>query len=582
MSRRNKDRNRTQVAATMSATDAIPSGDSALVSQFMSAMDSYQNGPARLGEGTNNQVNSGAYPLTRITNDYMLMLSLYRSVSVVRRIVDCKAEDILKDFPKLSSQITPQQIDLFEKVVRKTGTLEGLRTALKWGRLFGGGVGLICLKGVKDLMEPLAVEDVEPGSYLGILPLDRWSGVTPGPSLITDISYPPDFGLPEWYACVMGNSVVNVHHTRLLRFTGRELPLWERQTVLYWGLSEVEPIWDSLRINDYTKWNISSLVTRAQIFWMVDKELAAIQSGLGGNNAAFVRRVQRMKALSDAMNNQGLGILGEGGDVKQHTFSFGGLADIREKQMMDLASDAGYPFEILYGRQSGLGSNGESGLQLYYDGIEQARKQESGPKMDKLIPVIAMSTFGEVPDDLDYTWPPVRTMSNKERAELADKTTTAIVSLYNSDLLTKKEARMEQKQASDANGLCSNITDEALAATPDKYASELGGGELDLPNDGESSATDAAPLKDAKGTRDEVAELMERRSFGELATGYNFATYSRHDGDIQLTVRFEDDVVKDVTAVFAGNNDRSKWKKPNSETRKGWEGVWDFAQAYGD
>jgi DNA topoisomerase-1 len=53
---------------------------------------------------------------------------------------------------------------------------------------------------------------------------------------------------------------------------------------------------------------------------------------------------------------------------------------------------------------------------------------------------------------------------------------------------------MEQKQASDANGLCSNITDEALAATPDKYASEMGGGELDLPDDGEGSAADAAAM----------------------------------------------------------------------------------------
>jgi hypothetical protein len=144
--------------------------------------------------------------------------------------------------------------------------------------------------------------------------------------------------------------------------------------------------------------------------------------------------------------------------------------------------------------------------------------------------------------------------------------------LYNADLLTKKEARKELKQASDANGLCSNITDEAIAATPDKYASEIGGGELDLPHDNETSAADAAPL-DVEGTRDEVAELMERRSFGELATGYNFATYSRHDGDIQLTVRFGDDVVKDVTAVFAGNDDRSKWNKPNAETRTGWEGL---------
>lgn len=81
---------------------------------------------------------------------------------------------------------------------------------------------------------------------------------------------------------------------------------------------------------------------------------------------------------------------------------------------------------------------------------------------------------------------------------------------------------------------------------------------------------------DSKGTKEDVASLMERRSFGTGLKGYNFQVYYRHDGDTQLTVRFKDGLVKDVTCVRAGNDG------DGVETRKGWSGLWSFAQAYGD
>ena len=558
------------------------------------ATDSYRNVPARLGDGTPNQTESGDYPMIRRSFDFMLFLSLYRGSWIVRKVVDGVAEDMLKDFPVLNSQITPKDVKRFDKTVKDTGTLEAMRSALKWGRLFGGGVGLICIKGVKDLSEPLIVDEIEPDSYRGLIALDRWSGVTPGSELISDLDNPKEFGLPMYYQCTTDAGTVKVHHSRVLRFAGRELPKWEAQCDQYWGLGEPEILFDELKKNDYASWNIISLLTRAQIMSVTDADLASKMSGLGSTNKAYEQYVARMEVMSQAMNNQGLMVLGKDGVLHSNTYSFGGVADVWERCQLSLAAASGIPFEILFGRQSGLGSNGESGLQVYYDSIEQKRSRELGPQVQKLMPVVCMSALGEVPDDLDYTWPPVRTMSNKDRAELADKTSTAIATLYNADLLTKKEARMEQKQASDANGLCSNITDEAIAATPDKFASELGGADMPpLEDESGASAADAAMVDawgkgaeqvgpDARGTREDVAELMERRSFGELAKGYNFATYARHDGDIQITVRFANDVVKDVTAVFAGNDDRSKWGKNNAETRTGWTGLWEFAQAYGD
>jgi hypothetical protein len=124
------------------------------------AIDAYSNPAARIGYGTPNLVNGAQYPLTRMTHNYMLLLSLYRSEWLVRKVVDAFAEDMLKSFPTISSDITPEEIGKFEKTVRKTGTLGQLLRALKWGRLFGGGIALPIIDGQKDLSEPLDIDSV--------------------------------------------------------------------------------------------------------------------------------------------------------------------------------------------------------------------------------------------------------------------------------------------------------------------------------------------------------------------------------------------------------------------------------------
>jgi len=87
--------------------------------------------------------------------------------------------------------------------------------------------------------------------------------------------------------------------------------------------------------------------------------------------------------------------------------------------------------------------------------------------------------------------------------------------------------------------------------------------------------------KDAMGTPQEVADLMERRSFQEEARHDDYAIYSRHDGKISLTVRFEGGKVRDSTLTLM-SGERGEDRKESATTEEGFEGVWHAAQAYGD
>ena len=90
--------------------------------------------------------------------------------------------------------------------------------------------------------------------------------------------------------------------------------------------------------------------------------------------------------------------------------------------------------------------------------------------------------------------------------------------------------------------------------------------------------TASSPVeKDAKGTPQEVADLMMYRSFGEDAKHKDYAIYSRHDGEISIMVRFRDGRVRDATCTMVGREGGT-----SSKTKEGFQGVWEFAQSWGD
>jgi len=438
--------------------------------------DSYQNVAARTGNGTPNLVNTGNYPIVRLTEQYPLILSLYRSSWIVRKIIDQVANDVFKAFPVLDFDLTPEQVSLFRNVLLKTRTIPRLRSLAKWGRLFGGAGAIIAIEGHNDLRKPLELDDVEVGSYKGLIVLDRWSGIIPGPEINSDINDPESFGLPTYYNCIMDAGNVTVHHSRILRFTGRELPQWEVQVELYWGMSEVEVIFDELKKRDYSSWNIVSLLTRAQVLTIKEPMLATMMSGAGASNDAYNMFIQRMEMISQQLNNNGLLVLGKDGQLDGKSYGFGGISDVYREFMKDLAAATGIPYEVIFGRNQGMGgemgNNGGASLQIYDNMVEEKRISEANPVIDKLLPVICMSCFGQVAEDLAYHWTPIRALTEKERYDLAKSAVESVLMGYNADLLTKKEARAELANGSGTHGLF-NITQEAVAATPDLYASEV-------------------------------------------------------------------------------------------------------------
>jgi phage-related protein (TIGR01555 family) len=313
-------------------------------------------------------------------------------------------------------------------------------------------------------------------------------GIYPKLDLISDIN-DPDYGLPEYYEVTDMSTMetVEIHHSRLLRFPGRELPYWEEAAETYWGASELEHVFEELAKRDNTSWNIASLIFRASILATKTKGLDVMLS-LGDTDAQsdFYKTQQ---AINTMLNNNSLLHLGAEDDLAQLNYTFSGINDIYESFMLDISGASEIPVTRLFGRSpAGLNATGENDSRNYYEMIENQQESKMNPVLDKLLPVMFMSEFGEVPDDLDYRYLPVQSPTEDKLAELVGKKVTAVKDAYDSGIINQKIAMKELKQMSDSTGMFTNITDEDIEGASTDFIDEklassigLGGGGNEVP-----------------------------------------------------------------------------------------------------
>lgn len=459
-------------AARQIQTDALKSGR--VIDK--QSLDAFTNALARVGFGTSNLLEGTNYVNTRFTRQYNLIQALYRSNWIARKVVDCPAEDMLKNWLTIDSELSPEDIDKFDRKIDLTGTHEKLLQAIKWGRLFGGAGAVIIIKGQGNQLDRLLdPESIEIGAYQGLLSFDRWSGITPSAEINGNIENPLEFGLPEYYTVTTETAkTFRVHASRVLRFIGRDVPQWEWQAEQRWGISEYEVMYDELKKRDNTSWNIASLVFRANILALKQKSLSEMLSGIGKSPAAQQQFYNTLSAQTQLMSNQGMMVLPEDGGLETHQYSFGGINDIYVSFMLDICGATEIPMSRLFGRSSsGLSGTNEGDEHSYYDLISAKQKRELNPQLKKLFPIIMMSELGEIPDDLDWHFNPVRSMSNEEMAELASKKTTAIVEGFNAGLYGQKTGLKELKAISEETGMFSNITDKMIKDASDETVSPM-------------------------------------------------------------------------------------------------------------
>lgn len=433
--------------------------------EAVTTLDAFSNALYRLGYGSQSPLEATEYPLTRMTDNYALLNSLYRDNWVVQNVVGLMVDDMLREWYKLKGDISPEMQDSLAVLERKTRMRDRLNAGLRWGRLYGGAAGLIMVKGQEDMERPLDVDMVFPGAFLGLYILDRWMGITTTNGLVMEAGEP----VPEYYSITdaRGNTVARVHHSHVIRFTGRDLPEIERQAEMYWGESEVEALYKEVVAHDNVSANMAALTFQANINTMEIKGLEQLFSM--GSTQMQRRFWNTMQAQSVMRSNFGVQLVEEGTKLTNQQYSFAGLQDVYESMCLNLCGASHYPMTKLFGRSpAGMNATGESDLKNYYDYVDSQRETKLRPALQKLLPIMAMSAWGFVPDDLDFTFPPLWTPTATETAEIALKKAQAIRDTFQAGLFGADTAMKELKKLEEETGMFGSLSDEEIAAAAGK------------------------------------------------------------------------------------------------------------------
>lgn len=447
MSRSSKSRRSipaTQKQTANTSKKTATSGLLALASAL--GMDGFVNTAAFLGEASPLMASSG-FQRSNLTGQPEKLTVMYRESWLAMRIVDMPSEDMTRSWYRLSTEMEDDELDLLRRLEARHSIKQEIANAIRWARLYGGSIAIMAIRGQEDIMDqPLSLNDVLPGDFRGLLVVDRAQGIQPSMELVTDLN-DPDYGYPKYYDLSddtgdMGT--IRVHHSRVLRFVGRELPRMETVNENYWGASELEHVYDELQKRNTTSANIAQLLFQANV--------TTLKMGDFGESLALGTDEQRenvIKAIE--LENRfrtsfGLQLLSAGDTMENFQYTFSGISDIYEQFMMDICGAAEIPATKLFGRNpAGMNSTGESDLRNYYESISGMQERYLRPALERLVPVEAMSCWGIVPDDLEIVFEPIAAVTPAERAELTAKLSEPILKAYEIGLITRGEAIAELK-----------------------------------------------------------------------------------------------------------------------------------------
>lgn len=448
-------------------------------------IDGFQNFAARLGVGPargecgteDNLLSKGHYEPNLITRNRMQLEWAYRGSWIVGQVIDTIPKDMTRAGVSITTNEQAEVIPDLKTMISQLQIMTAFSKTIRWGRLYGGAVGIMQIEG-QDLSKPLSIDSVGKDQFKGITVYDRWQIM---PSLTELIRVGPDMGLPKFYDIVSGTNIndpgaepmgesdgqsasgrVRVHHSRLFRMIGIELPFFQAITEMLWGESVLERMWDRLIAFDDATMNTVGLIHRANLRTVGIEGLREILAAGGEAQRALEAQFEMMRQFQ---SNEGITLLDKLDEFASTSYSFAGLPDTLIQVSQQVSGAAEIPLVALFGQSpAGMNATGEADIRLYYDRINAKQEFEMRNPFDKVLRVMWRSLTGKPsPKDLAFTFTPLWQMSAKDKADVAKANVETILAAHQEGAIDLSTTMLELKQNSSETGLFTHITDEAIA-----------------------------------------------------------------------------------------------------------------------
>lgn len=406
-------------------------------------LDGLRNLVAGLGS-SRDKAASASYYLT-IPDDQQLQAA-YRTSGLARKIVDIPAQDACREWREW--QAGADEISAIEAEESRLRVQGLVRQAKILARL-NGGAAIYIGTGEVDPSKPLNPETIRRDGlqYLTVLPKSR---VAAG-DIVTDPRL-PGFGKPSFYQLDAG---VRVHPSRLVVLHGRELPEIDMASAASgWGDSVLTSTLEAVKAVDSVAANILALTYEASVDVI---SVPNFSENLRSGGPEYERNViQRFQLALQAKSNTRALLLDAEEEYAQKSASFSSLDALWDRFMQTVSAVSDIPMTRLFGQSpAGLNATGEGDQKNYHDAIKVIQTLEMQPAMAVLDECLIRSALGSRPEEVFYNWRPLGQPSAKERAEVADKITSAFERVYRMEGLVPEEPL--------AKALINSLTESGIA-----------------------------------------------------------------------------------------------------------------------
>jgi phage-related protein (TIGR01555 family) len=425
-------------------------------------VDSFQNFQARLGIGTGNLNDCSQYGFNPITRNRLGLENCYRGSWIAGKAVDSIAEDMTRKGVEIHSDDSPEQLQDFEKENKRLQTWKQLKETIKWSRLYGGSIGFMMIDG-QDPSTPLKIDRVGEGQFKGLLPMDRWLVQPSLNDLVSD--YGPDYGKPCYYETVTtaygGIPRMVMHHSRIIRFEGIELPYWQKISENWWGQSVLERLWDRLVAFDSVTTGAAQLVHKAHLRTL---SIEGLRDAILMGGQAVQGILQQVAMIRGLQTIEGMTVIDSKDKFETHQYAFSGLDDLLLQFGQQLSGALDIPLVRLFGQSpAGLSATGESDMKVYREGIKQRQESDAASSVDKLYRVQYRSKFGKnPPKSWELEFKSLDEMTDVEKGAATLTVVDAITKAFDSQIIDAAQALRELRALSRVTGYFSSISDEDI------------------------------------------------------------------------------------------------------------------------
>lgn len=365
----------------------------------------------------------------------------YSSNDICKRIANEMPDDAVREWIKFSHE-NAGLCEKFENEFERLGVRQIFADGLKTGRWAGGGGVLIVTDSpVENWRFPL-----DPTLEGGVRSLVLFSRdeLNVGSYINRDVGS-SRFGLPTFYQLQPISSsmdtLVTVHHSRILRFDGEPLPRRQFVQNNYWHDSVFNAQMEAIRNYNAAHLYATQAIADFSIVSLKMKNLVELMAA--GKEAKVLARANTINMVKSIAR---MLVLDKDEEIQTIARTVTGLVDLVEKAEDRLATSTGIPRTRLFGEQAagGLAGAGRAEERNWYDYVSRQQEIHLEPKINYLVQILELSPRGPTngkPVGMSYEFEPLWQLSETEQAEVYTKTSAADCAYLDRNVLTAEEIR---------------------------------------------------------------------------------------------------------------------------------------------